>query len=195
VKLRMAENSLFAILLRAPWWISLAIALGLALLARLLLPERFAAVGAFGVGFPFVVIAAIAAWRQLRAPSPRAVEAALARLRTLGTAELLAAAEAAWRADGWQVQRCNAAGADLLRERAGRRELWALRRWKAASHGIEPLRELQGACARHDDAAGVYLHAAAPSDKARDYARDHGLRLVGAADFAQQLLTGGALRG
>ncbi|MBN8509743.1 MAG: restriction endonuclease, partial [Burkholderiales bacterium] len=70
MKLRMAENSLFAILLRSPWWVSLAIAAALALLARLLLPERFVAVGAFGAGFPFVVIAAIAAWRRLRAPSP-----------------------------------------------------------------------------------------------------------------------------
>jgi restriction system protein len=195
VKLRMAENSLFAILLRSPWWVSLAIAAALALLARLLLPERFVAVGAFGAGFPFVVIAAIAAWRQLRAPSPRAVEAALQRMRALGTAELLAAAEAAWRAEGWQVQRSAVAGADLLRERAGRRELWALRRWKAASQGVEPLRELQAACARHDDATGCYLHAAAHSDKARDYARENGLRLVGAAEFAQQLLVGGALRG
>jgi hypothetical protein len=30
LKLKMAENSLFAILLRSPWWASLGIALGLA---------------------------------------------------------------------------------------------------------------------------------------------------------------------
>ena len=195
MKLRMAENSLFAILLRSPWWVSLAIACGLGLLARLLLPERFVLAGVFGAAFPFVLIAAIAAWRQLRAPSPRAVAAALERMHAQGTVELLAAVEAAWRAEGWQVQRSAGRGADLLRERAGRRELWSLRRWKAASTGVEPLRELQLACVRHDDAAGHYLHAAPPSDQASAFAREHGLRLVSATELAQQLLAVGALRG
>ena len=40
MKLRMAENSLFAILLRKPWWLSLAIAGVMALLALALLPAE-----------------------------------------------------------------------------------------------------------------------------------------------------------
>ena len=52
----MAENSLFAILLRSPWWVSLAIAAVLALIARLLLPADYAVVGMLGIGLPFVLV-------------------------------------------------------------------------------------------------------------------------------------------
>ena len=38
MKFRMAPNSVFAVLLRSPWWVSLAIAAALALAAAALLP-------------------------------------------------------------------------------------------------------------------------------------------------------------
>lgn len=190
----MAENSLFAILLRSPWWVSLAIAAVLALLARLLLPADYAVVGMLGIGLPFVLIGALAARRQLRAPSRRQLEAALAQMRTLGGEPLVAAAAHAWQADGWQVARHAGAGADLVLERAGRCRLLSLRRWKAASTGVEPLRELQAACARRDGADGIYVHGGELSDKARDFARTHGLTLLPAAELAHKLAASGALR-
>ena len=52
MKLRMHENSLFALLLRSRWWISFAVALGLFLLVRLFIPETYAIV----VPIPFVAI-------------------------------------------------------------------------------------------------------------------------------------------
>jgi restriction system protein len=192
LKLKMAPNSLFAILLRSPWWASLGVAAALALLMRLLLPEKYVFAGMLGT-FPFVAIAAVAAWKQARAPRPRDIEAALEQLRALGTDDLLAAAERAWSADGYRVQRHDGNGADLALERAGRRELISLRRWKAASTGIEPLRALHAACGRSDDAAGVYVHAGEVSDKARDFAKAQGLRLMPAAEFAQRIARSGAL--
>jgi restriction system protein len=194
LKLKMAQNSLFAVLLRSPWWASLGIAVVLALLMRLLLPAQYAVAGMLG-SFPFVVIAAIAAWKQLRAPSPKQLEAALAKLRALGHPELLAAAEQAYGAQGYAVRRHDGAGADLVLTRGGREELLSLRRWKAASAGVEPLRELRAACERLDAAAGIYVHGGLPSDKALDYARENRLRLMPATELAQQLLAGGALRG
>ena len=56
MKFKMSEQSLFAILLRSPWWISLALAVGFALLARALLPAEYFVFGVMG-GFPFIVIA------------------------------------------------------------------------------------------------------------------------------------------
>jgi restriction system protein len=82
MKLRMAKNSLFAILLRSPWWISALIALVLALLAIALLPERFRVVGALS-GLPFAVIAAIAAVRQWRLPSAARVAQTQQALATM----------------------------------------------------------------------------------------------------------------
>ena len=67
MKLKMARNSLFAVLLRSPWWISFALVLLVALASRALLPEQYVLFGVMG-GFPFLVIGGIAAYRQLRAP-------------------------------------------------------------------------------------------------------------------------------
>ena len=90
----MAENSLFAILLRSPWWASLGIAVALALLMRLLLPQEYAVAGMLG-SFPFVVIAAIAAWKQLRAPSASQLAQTLERLQAMNSREFADAIEAA----------------------------------------------------------------------------------------------------
>ena len=57
------DNSLFAILLRSPWWISVAIGAALGAVAIALLPEAYRIGGALA-GFPFLVIGWIAAWRM-----------------------------------------------------------------------------------------------------------------------------------
>ena len=64
MKLQMAKDSLFAILVRSSWWISFLIAAAVAAGALLLLPAQYAIVGAFSC-LPFVVTGSIAAWRQL----------------------------------------------------------------------------------------------------------------------------------
>ena len=62
MKFRISENSLYAVLMRSPWWVSLLVAAGVFALVRLILSDGYAA---FAV-LPFVVIGALAAWRQLR---------------------------------------------------------------------------------------------------------------------------------
>ena len=104
MKWKMAENSLFAILLRSPWWISLGIGVALALLMRVLLPPEYAAPAMLG-SFPFLVIAAMAAWKQLRAPSAAQVEQTLQRLQAMNSRDFIAALEAAFRAEGHEVRR------------------------------------------------------------------------------------------
>ena len=60
MKLKMAPNSLFAILLRSPWWISVAIAVAMGLVGAALLPEGFRLIGVLS-GLPFGVIGAVGA--------------------------------------------------------------------------------------------------------------------------------------
>ncbi len=59
----MAPNSLFAILLRSPWWISFCVAVGIIVLARVALPSQYFIFGAVGP-LPLLVIGSIASWRQ-----------------------------------------------------------------------------------------------------------------------------------
>lgn len=188
----MAPNSLFAVLLRSPWWISLAIAGGLALLARLVLPEKYAVAGMLG-GFPFVVIAAMAAWKQARAPSAAQTEAALLRLNKMSSRDVAAAIEAAFRSQGHEIKQLNTPGADLALSQAGRSTLVSWRRWKAASTGIEPLRDLHAAQQRQEAGASLYIAGGEISDKARSFAKEQGIRLMDLAELAQLLHRTGAL--
>jgi restriction system protein len=193
LKLKMAENSLFAILLRKPWWISLAIAAALSLLARAVLPAEYAVAGMLG-SFPFVVIAVMAAWRQRGAPSAAQREQLLQQLQAMSAREFAAAVEAAWRSQGHEVRPLKLAGADAELDKGGRRTLLSLRRWKAASTGIEPLRELQAAQQKLQADAGIYITGGELSDKARSFARDANIRLIDAGELVQLLHASGVLR-
>lgn len=188
----MAPNSLFAILLRSPWWASLGLAAGLALLARLLLPEKYVAAGVLG-GFPFVVIAAMAAWRQARTPSAAQTQQALQRIGALSSGDFGAAIEAAFRSQGHEVRRLNVPGADLELSKAGQRTLVSWRRWKAASTGIEPLRELHAAQLRQEAGSSICIASGELSDKARSSAKDLNIRVMNAAELVQLLRSTGAL--
>ena len=180
----MAPNSLFAILLRSPWWASLAIAVALSLLMRLLLPQEYVVAGMLGT-LPFVVIAAIAGWKQLRAPSAAQITQTLERLQAMNSRAFAEAIEAAFRAQGHEVRRLQLPGADLELTQRQRRTVVAFRRWKAASVGVEPLRELQAAQARLQADAGLYVAAGTLSDKAGDFVRESKLQLMGTAELAQ----------
>ena len=184
MKLKMAENSLFAILLRSPWWASLGIAVALALLMRLLLPAEYAVAGMLG-SFPFVVIAAIAAWKQLRAPSASQLAQTLERLQAMNSREFADAIEAAFRAQGHEVTRLNQPGADLELMLRHRRTVVAFKRWKAASIGVEPLRELQAAKAKAEAEAALFVATGTLSEKAGDFVRETKLQIMGAPELAQ----------
>ena len=86
---RLPENSLFAILLRSRWWISLLVGFGTFLAVRLFLDEGFA----FFAALPFFVIAAMALWRQFRVPSGARLEAAVGELRAMAWEEFARALE------------------------------------------------------------------------------------------------------
>lgn len=176
MKFKPAPNSLFAILLRSRWWISFAAAGVIALVAFALLPREVAPFAAIGA-LPIFVVGCVAAWRQWRAPSPAQVEQALATAAGQPWKAFADTLARAWEAEGYTVQRPGAAQAayDFRIERNGQRTLVSARRWKAANHGTEPLRELQAALQGESAQAGVYVALQPLGDNARLYARDQGL--------------------
>lgn len=179
----MAPNSLFAILLRSPWWISFAIASALFAALRLLLPELYALCGTL----PFVVLGSVAAWRQLRAPSAARVSAALEALRAMPWEDFSRAVEDGFRHAGYRVSRLDRAAAEFELSKAGRVSLVACRRWKVARTGIEPLRELHAAVRAGDAHEGVYVAAGEFTDNARAFAAQSGIRLLHGAELAAML--------
>ena len=173
----MAENSLFAILLRSSWWISVAIAAGIVVVASALLPADYKIFGIF-MAVPFAVIAAVAGSRQLKAPSPVRIEQTVEALRSLSWPALSDKLEAALRRDGWVVTRARTPGADFALTRGGRRSLLACKRWKVSRTGVEPLRELRAAMDADDAHNGIYVSVGEITDKARQYAAANEISLM-----------------
>ena len=188
MKLKMAPNSIFAVLLRSPWWISFGLVGLVVLLSFALLPKDLALYGVFG-GFPIFVIGLMAAWRQLRAPSPARVDAALARAASLSWREFSMAVEQGYAAHGNTVTRLSDAAADFSVVKAGRTTLVSCKRWKAANQGVEGLRELVAAQQSADAQQATYISLYALSDPARRYAVKQGIHVMPPTELAQLIMS------
>lgn len=179
MKFKMSEKSLFAVLLRSPWWVSLLVAAGFAAVARALLPVQYQTVGMLG-SFPFVVIGAIAAWKQWRAPSASRVTETLEAVAAMPWKTFEAVLRDAWTRQGYAVTAAGAAqgGADFRLEKAGRSTLVSARRWKAGNHGAEPLRELAAAVRTADASGAVYVALAALNENTAALAKTENIQVL-----------------
>jgi restriction system protein len=180
--LKLNKNSLFAVLLRSPWWASALVAVGLVAGLRLLIPTGYAVFAAL----PFAVIAAYVGWQQLRAPGAGRIAGTLERLRAMPWEDFSAAMEEAYRREGYTVKRL-AVQADFELVQGARTTLVACKRWKATRTGIEPLRELEvirGARGAHEC---IYVAAGEITGQAREFAAQKNIRLVQAAELAKLL--------
>ena len=182
LKLKVSENSLFSILLRSSWWISFAVALGVLVLARLIAPEAYF-VPAASLALPFLVIGAIAAWKQLRLPGAARVTATAEAVNAMSWREFSALMEQAFQREGYTVTRLDGA-ADFKLVKMGKTTLVCCKRWKAASHGLEPLRELDRRREAEEAHDALYVALDGVSDNARGFAGKHRIRLVEGQELA-----------
>ncbi len=186
MKLKMAPNSLFAILLRAPWWVSILLVVVFILVSGALLPAPYVAFGVMGA-FPFLVIGLIAAWRQWHAPNPARLAEALSQAGAMSWRDFSSVIEQAFGRQGYAVTRLDSTSADLRLLKGGRTTLVSCKRWKAASHGIDALRELVAAKEAQGAHECTYISLGAVTDKARRFAQEQGVDLMSGSDLAQLL--------
>ena len=186
MKLKMAKNSLFAILLRSPWWISFTVVFAIALASGALLPPQYVVFGLMGA-LPFVVIGVIAAYRQLRAPSQRHVDETLEQLAAMPWRDFCRALEQAFAANGYQVSRVDKGAADLELHKGAQTTLVSAKRWKAGSHGVEPLRSLDQERRSKDASHCVYVTLGDLSDATRRFAEKQAIELVNGVALVQLL--------
>jgi restriction system protein len=172
-KFEMHKDSLFAVLLRSPWWVSLLVAIALAAGLRLFLSLEFALFG----GLPFAVIACVALWRQLRRPGAKRIAATLERARALSADEFRAALEEGFRRQGYATTRGEGA-ADLVLTQKGIVTVVGCRRWKAARTGIEPLRAFDAATSERSAHKRLYVAVGEVTDNAKEFAAKKGIGLV-----------------
>ena len=182
LKFKVSENSLFSILLRSSWWISFAVALGVLVLARLIAPEAYF-VPAASLALPFLVIGAIAAWKQLWLPGRGRVAATVEAVNAMSWRDFATLVEQAFQREGYTVTRLSGA-ADFKLVKMGKTTLVCCKRWKAASHGLEPLRELDRRREAEEAHDALYVALAGVTDNARAFAGKHRIRLVEGQELA-----------
>lgn len=142
---KMSDRSLFAVLLRSPWWVSFVLVAIISVASLALLPDAYQLVGAL-CGLPFGVVGLIAAWRQRHQLSPAKAEAlqnALARMQWREFSPLLIEAFAH---QGYSVTALTNGLADFKLTRQGQTLLVCAKRWKAAAWGIDTLNSLLAEC-------------------------------------------------
>jgi restriction system protein len=179
----MHQNSLFAVLLRSPWWVSLMVAAAAVGVAKFFIPWAYA----LFAGTPFFVIGVIGAWRRLREPSAARVAKTLERLRAMSWDEFAAELEAAFRRQGYEVGKPAKNRADLELLRGGDITLVSCKRWKAVRTGAEPLRELEGAGRAREARECVYVAAGEVTAQALAFAAEKRIRVLHGAELAKLL--------
>lgn len=184
MRLKMPEKSLFAILLRSPWWISFAIALAMGLGGKILAPDYFSYALAFTL--PFIIIGTMAAWRQKDVPSEARVAETVEAVSEMNWKTFSERMEQAFKRDGFEVKRINGA-ADFALIKEGRTTLVCCKRWKAASQGVEPLRELAAARDAQEAREALYVSSVGVSDAAWAFAKENRIALMLAPQLARLL--------
>ena len=178
MKFKMAENSIFAILLRSPWWISFLLVAVFCLASYALLPPQYVPFGAMGA-IPFVVIGFMALKRQWGQPSPAKVQAEVARLAALNWRDFSAELEAKFTKQGYQVTRLNSGAADFKLEKSGNVTLVSAKRYKAATHGVEALQALVTQKEAQGADKAMYVCLGPVTEQAAKFAGERGVEVVG----------------
>ena len=186
MKFGLAKNSIFAVLLRSPWWVSALVAVLLLGLALTILPRQYAGFGVFAV-LPFAGISVACGWRQRRTPSAAQLEQMVATLSAMSWNEFAAVLAQGFREDGCDVQVLGAGPVDFELNRAGKVALVCAKRWKAAHIGVAALRDLLAAQQARQAQESLYVALGEFSEAARQFAGEHSIRLVQAPELMRLL--------
>lgn len=183
---KMAKNSLFAILLRSPWWISLALVGVIVLVSNALLATEVRVFGWMGA-FPFVVIGGLALKRQWGKPSAKQEAAAVERLHKLTNAEMKAALVADFEREGYAVTQLKSTGADLLITRPSDTKVISFSRWKMAQPGVAALEALHKAMQLQKADEAIFVHLFALSDAASLWQAPENMRFLHGLDLLSRI--------
>lgn len=184
MQFKMAENSLFAILLRAPFWYSLVLALAIVILSAALFGMK-ASIFGIAAALPFFGIGIMAAWRQWHEPGEREIQELMDSVSGMAAKDFTRLVGDAYEKQGYEVEPFAGKAADLKLTRGWRIILVCTRRFKAARQGVEPLKELKQVSKEHEATGLVYVCLGQVTDNARKFAADNNIELVDAVKLAQ----------
>ena len=173
-------ESLFQILLRQPWWVTLIVAFLAFAITRAIYPP----VAPF-IALPFLVLCGVIAFRQWRGAAPLDAHERLTALRAMDWEQFSKLIVEVYRKQGYAVHPAEGTGYDFRLTRDARVTLLQCRRWKVNQVGAGPLRELARAIEREDASHGICIAAGDFSAPARALQATEPLTLIGGAELVQ----------
>lgn len=184
---KLPPNSLFAILLRSPWWFSALLIVGFVLLSRLLLSDEYWKFGAVGA-FPFVITTVLALKRQLKAPKVSTINTQIEALRNMPWPQFSEKIVQSLTQQGYTIAKLQSAtGADFLISKQDQKIVLAAKRWKAANLGESELHQLNKAKQFHKADGAWYITVGNVSNKAVLFANKNQIELLQDALLIQRL--------
>ena len=176
------EGSLFAILSRMPFWVSLLIAGAIFAVMRNWLPDVLAA----ATTLPFIGVAVYAGYVQFKTPNATRVSERLDALRALAWPHFSSVIAESFRKEGFVVTPSKRAGVDFDMEQNGYATLLSCKRWKVAQAGIGPLRELVDAAKAADARGCCFVTAGTLTSTAQAFATENKIRIISGTDLVQR---------
>ncbi len=185
MKFKMAPNSMFAVLLRSPWWISFLIAGVITAICGAFLSKDLVLVGAMG-SLPFWVIGCVALTRQWHEPSAAQLQSEFARVSGLSWRDFSAELVSKFEKQGFLVERLSDAtakkegsrgsGADFQLSKNGETTVVAAKRYKAVTHGVEALQALLAQKVALGADRAIYVCLGRLSEQAEKFAKAQGVQ-------------------
>ena len=183
---KMSDNSLFAILLRKPWWVSLSIAAAILVAGQFVFSERFAFI-VYSFALPFIVVFVMVVWRQKDMPGAARVEKTLEAIGAMSWKEFSELFEDGLKREGYTVTRMENGIADFRVVKDGRISLLCAKRWKAANLGAEPLRELIAQRDKEEVRGAIFVTTGQVTENAQAFAKDKKIELWQASEVTRFL--------
>jgi len=180
---KMAKGSLFAVLLRSPWWYSVAIGLFLVGVGMAIAGGQYAILGITGA-LPFFGIAGYSGYKQSKLPSRNRVYEVAEQAQKMRAGEIAEKIAHAYTKNGYESDVFKGAAAELELTRGHRRVLLSSKRFKVGNTGVEALKQLVAAGQTVEATSYLYVALGEISTAARDYANLNRIELIQAGELA-----------
>ena len=180
---KMAQGSLFAVLLRSPWWYSVLIGLFFIGLGAAVFGGQYVILGIFS-SLPFFGIAGFSGFKQSQRPSRQRVLEVDQIARKMPARQIAEKIAESYIEKRYDSRAFSGNEAELELERGNRKLLLCSKRFKAANTGIEPLKQLVSAGEKIEATGYLYVALGDISASARDYAQQNDIELIQAGRLA-----------
>lgn len=181
--IKMAKGSLFAYLLRSPWWYSAIIGSVVVAISLAITEGQYIALSVAGA-LPFWGIGGYSAYKQSQRPSAKRVSEVTELAKTLGPAGITQKIVDHYTSNQFQIQSLKARNSETFLLRGHRKLLLNTKRFKAAKTGVEPLKVLVATGEKSAATGYLYVALGEVTDTARAYAQQNRIEIIDASRLA-----------